>query len=54
MASQDRFSLLGARIPTITASELVLELQRALNITVGQDTVRNRLNEANLYTSRPI
>lgn len=54
-AGQDRFLMLNARRhPTITAPELVTELQRAHNIIVGRDTVRNRLHEANLHSRRPL
>lgn len=54
-AAQDRFLVLSARRqPTITAPELVTELQRAHNVTVGRDTIRNRLHEANLRSRRPL
>lgn len=54
-AAQDRFLILTARRqPTITAPELVTDLQRAHNITIGRDTVRNRLHKANLHNRRPI
>lgn len=54
-AAQDRYLILTARRqPTITAPELVNELQRAHNVTIGSSTVRNRLHEANLRRRRPL
>ncbi|XP_045471832.1 uncharacterized protein LOC123678722 [Harmonia axyridis] len=54
-AIQDRFLVLTARRqPTITAPELDMEFQRAHNLTIGRDTVRNRLHEADLHSRRPI
>lgn len=46
--------LTARRQPTITAPELVTELQRAHNIIVSRDTVRNRLHEATLHSRRPL
>ena len=52
-AAQDRFLVLTARRqPNITAPALVIDLQRAHNITVGCDTIRNRLHETNIHNRR--
>lgn len=49
-AVHDRFLVLTARRqPTITAPELVNVLQQTHQVTIGRDTVRNRLHEADLH-----
>ncbi|KAG5897011.1 hypothetical protein JTB14_010763 [Gonioctena quinquepunctata] len=54
-AVQDRFFILTARRQlTIPAPELVADLQRAHNLTIWRDTVRNRLHEGNLHSRRPL
>ncbi|KAG5875186.1 hypothetical protein JTB14_006845 [Gonioctena quinquepunctata] len=55
IAVKDRFCILTAgRQRTITAPELVADLQRAHNSSIGRDTVRNRLHEAILHSRGPL
>lgn len=51
---QDRFVVLSAlRQRTATANTLMRHLRAASNVTISDQTVRNRLREANLRSRRP-
>ncbi|XP_050516103.1 uncharacterized protein LOC126890965 [Diabrotica virgifera virgifera] len=52
---QERFLTLTAqRNPSMTAPAIRRELQQAHNIVICDQTIRNRLHSANLFTRRPL
>ncbi|XP_072380559.1 uncharacterized protein [Diabrotica undecimpunctata] len=53
--AQERFLTLTARRnPSMTAPAIRRQLQQAHNIVICDQTIRNRLHSANLFTRRPL